>query len=279
MKESKKTILITIIVILLILLVTGIFIVSNKMTKNSEVNPNFTNQMANNLETNIINEDKTIDNKVTTSEENTLNNVEISNEEKTKIEQYIDILCNRPNCCRLPEFDNLANADKDWIYLHIDREKYEQYATEQEILENLQEVFGDKLKINIKNDQKNIPTDRFSGIPWAADEEGKCLLPIWGDTLIFLYTINDIKKENDQYAVNVIEYCDDLVDENPYERAVFSFRENAENKLIFRLNDEQDAKDSKVIDKVMQNKNEFSSYDITIKNDNNKLIVESVKKN
>lgn len=285
MKESKKSIFITIIIILLILLIISIFMLfkSNNI-ENNEVNPELTNKMADSIEANIIDENKTIDNvtadnKTTNSEDKASNNVAVSSEEKSKIKQYIDIICNRPNCCRLPEFNSITNADKDWIYLHVDREKYEQYATEQEILENLKEVFGNELKIDIKADQKNIPTDRFSGIPCAANEEGKYLLPIWGDTAEYLYTINNIKKENNRYIVNVIEYCADLVNENPYERAVFCFRENAENKLIFRLDNEQDAKDSKVIDKVMQNKNEFPSYDVVLKSDNGKLLVEKIAKN
>lgn len=285
MEKSKQNVYIIIIVVLLILLVASIFIIfKNNSVERDELNSELTNQMSDSLETNIVDEDTSaentaIDNQTTTSENKTSSSVKLSKEEQTKIEQYIDILCNRPNCCRLPEFNNIANADKDWIYLHVDREKYEQYATEQEILESIQDVFGKNISVDIKADQKNIPTDRFSGIPWPANEEGKCLLPIWGDTLVFLYTINDIKKENDKYVVNVIEYCDDLVDGDPYQRAVYSFRENAENKLIFKFEDQQDKKDSKVIEKVLQNKDKFPSFDVVLKNDNGKLIVESIKKN
>lgn len=275
MKESKNSIVVTIIIILLILLAVSIFMIfKNNNVNNEELSTGLTNEMISNEETNMITENVTDDDKTANS-----NNKELSQAEKNKIEEYIDIICNRPQIIRLKEFSGIANADKEWIYNHIDRNKYEQYATDTEIVDNLQDVFGKEINVDVKADQKNIPNDRFSCIPKYDENEGKYLLPAWGDTLTFSYIINDIKKENGDYIVNVIEYCEDMVDENPYEYAIFAFRENNKHKKIFDIDVEKSHEDNNVIEKVMQNKDEFPTYDITLKNDNNKLLVEKVEKN
>lgn len=206
----------------------------------------------------------------------------VTEEEKTKIEEYIDIICNRPQFVRLPEFKDINEADKEWIYANIDRGKYVFYATAEEIEENLKEIFGENLEINLKEDQKLIPQNKASFIPYYKKETEQYSLPAFDASYWGVYTINNIKKQNNDYIVNVIECFvgrdpdDDTGDEV---LAFFSYEEDKDKfKKIFYPGEYKDYKDVNLVKKIFEYKDEFSSFNIKlVKNESNNFYVKEIE--
>ena len=268
---KKNNFLIFIIVILVILLAVCLVIIykNNYLGTKSEVLSSGEN---------ITSEESLKENTAEVSNVAEENDVveEITDEERKEIEEYIDIIC---NCnVRLPEFTDIKNADKEWIYAHIDRDKYITYATEDEINENLQSILGDNLSINVKEDQKLL-SDTNSFIPRYEETAGKYFLPAFGLDRRVSYTINSVSKNNDSYIVNVVEYylTRDLEKNSDDYLAVCTYNDE-QNKLIKVFEREENQEEQEVIEKVLNRKDEFQSYNISLILRENKLYVERIEK-
>lgn len=281
MKESKNGVLIAIIIILLILLVASIFMIfkSNNFEQ-EEVSADLTNEMEireeanttieNETEENIIADNTIVKNEgITSSKIETSKNTELTNAEKNKIEQYIDIVCNRSKYYRLPEFTDINQADKVWLYGHINREKYPIDATENEIRNDLQELFGKDLIVNINKDIQNNQNNTVSNMP-ILYENNKYLLQAYGTDYIILYTINTIKKEKDYYIANVVEYCIQRdLEKNPDEDYIICAYSEKTGRNYNKIFDKSNATDEEVVNNVLKQKNKFQTYNIKITENNN----------
>lgn len=224
-------------------------------------------------------------NKITnlqTEENDSFKFSELEDEEKITIENYVNTICNRSRFLRIPEFENINNADREWIYSCLDRAKYITYATENEISENLKKLFGEELEIDINDDQNLISQNSISYIPKYDESAGKYFLPAFGMEYRILYTIDTIKKENDNYIVSVIEYCE----QRDYEKNSESYlaicacnEEEPRNwKKIFEKDKNLIGTDVEIIEKVLERKKEFQTYNITLIRKNENIYLKSIEK-
>lgn len=280
MNKSKNSIFITIIIILLILLVASIIIIfkSNNIEQ-EEVSAGLTNEITINEESNIVTENTLIEKEeITSSKTEAPVSSELTNSERKEIEEYVDLICNSPKYSMLVEFENINEADKDWIYSHIDQSQYKTYITEKQILNELRKIFSDKLEVNIKEDQKLISQNSATNIPKFV-EDNKYFLTPYGDTLNVIYVIDSIKKNKQEYIVDVVEYGVDIDNENSFEDnlAIYSYKENEWNKT-FNLEENQTGKESYIIDSILKSKSNYNMYQIIILQENNGLFVNKIKK-
>ena len=127
---------------------------------------------------------------------------ELSKEESTEIENYINEICNNYfSLGRLPQFNNINKADRNWIYGHLTF-KDDSYLTKQEIENELKNLFGNNLNINLENDKEKLESNNI----YYNIERGEYELLPYGSDMNIYYVINSIKKANQEYIVNVIEY-------------------------------------------------------------------------
>lgn len=179
---------------------------------------------------------------------------------------YINILCNRNVASRLPVFDNINKADKVWIYSHIDRDKYTFYISEKELEDNLRQLFGDSLVIDVKKDTSS--EDDIS-MPKFDEAEEKYMLPAFEFDYSYNYTISDIQKNNDEYTATLVEYVTGT-DYEKNETVIFRADEAGDFKEVFRekpVDSEEDSKkQKKEIEKtVLNRKNEFKIFKAIVK--------------
>ncbi len=209
----------------------------------------------------------------------------ITEEEKAEISEYIDEICNQFFTYTLPEFSGINNADRYWIYAHL-KVKNTGYGSEdnmftkEEIEEYLVNIFGDELQLDVEKDEPEFetiltPSETF-GVP------GKYSLLITGDLITVEYAIDYIKKEAGQYIVNVIEYTDsrDIMGSMDYNCAVYAYEEN-DNQMMKdwkRIFSSDGMNKEETESRVLNRKNEFRAFNITLaKDENEKLRVKEIK--
>ena len=194
---------------------------------------------------------------------------EITDEERQKIEEYITKVCD--GNVKIYEFNDINEANKEWIYSHYPSE--EDYnasgVSEEELVSTLKEVFGTNLELNVKKDTENADGDY---IPKYNSQTGKYEYSPYGDTIRTDYIIDTITKNDNGYIVRLVEYSvqRDLERNADYDYAVFRYNEISNEfwknwKKVFELKDETD---EEIKQKVLEQKDKFVSYNFVIqKND------------
>lgn len=207
----------------------------------------------------------------------------ITDEEEQEVRNYTDKICNQFYTYTLPEFSNINNADKFWIYGHLSfkGDGFEgSILTKEEVEEQLKNIFGDELEIDVKKDLPEVDpiltSSEVYGIP------DKYSLLITGDLILVRYIVSDIKKVDENYIVKVIEYTDSRdvqrnMDENT---AVYAYEEN-DNQYMKdwkRIFSSDGMSEQAVKDIVWSRQNEFRAFNITLKKDNmGNLCVKEIK--
>lgn len=198
---------------------------------------------------------------------------ELQDEEESEIRAYISAICNTNLGNRLPEFSNINDVYKPWIYAHITRDDSTFFMTENEIKENLKETFGDELILDVKKDTAEY--DDIS-MPSFDKENGDYILPAFGMDNKICYEVNSIQKSGNIYTVNVIEY-NVATDFNTNEQIISAYNKNDDNQKrteIFRVSEDESA--DKIEEEVMKQKDKFISFDITIENTGNQFILQKI---
>lgn len=300
MNESKSGIFIAIITILLILLAISIFMIfKNNNIEQEEVPAGITNQLSINDENNItiensLEENTKIKNETAASSKvETSNSAELTNAEKKDIEDYINKICNKGFNCKLPVFNDINKADKVWIYSQLYTEDETNFITKQQIVNQLNKLFGSNLKVNVdvdikENEEFVMPVhSEIYGI------SGKYALPVLGVDNITYYIIDKISKNNDTFIINVVEFNQwyDLAnDPSEKETIISSYNENNSDswkwKEVFRFDaskitssNNKQLPNVTLVSEVLKRKNEFCSYNITIeKNTEGLFNVKKVEK-
>lgn len=197
---------------------------------------------------------------------------ELQGEEESEIRAYTSTICNTNLGNRLPEFSNINDAYKPWIYAHITRDDSTFFMTENEIKENLKETFGDELILDVKKDTAEY--DDIS-MPSFDEENGDYTLPAFGMDNRICYEVNSIQKSDNVYTVNVIEY-NVATDFDTNEQIISAYNKNDDKKRteIFRVSEDESA--DKIKEEVMKQKNKFISFNITIENTDNQFILQKI---
>ena len=111
------------------------------------------------------------------------------------------------------------------------------------------------------------------------ESTGKYDFTPFGYDVEMLYTINNIKKENGNYIVNVIEYCKtrDMDRNADFDYAIYSNKGTTDNigNKIFEITNQTDEQIEK---EVLERKNQFNNYDITITKNNGKYYLDKIVK-
>ena len=203
----------------------------------------------------------------------------ISSEDKQEIEGYINKICNPLCVVKLEEFNDINEVSKKWIYSHL--ESTTTYVTEDEIKNQLKELFGNELIIDV---EKDIASSDDVVMPTYDKTAQKYTLPTYGMDNVPVYSIDSIKINNNEYVVNVIEYnemADLFESDNNHELIISTYDESIEKawkwKEVFRVN--QDTSEEEIKSKVLKRKDEFQSYNITLEKNDNNYIVKRITKN
>lgn len=288
--KSKSAILSFILVIIVFLVVVSFIFI--KVIQVEDV-VNVSNQ--NNLDSEI------------NKEENELskpNNNEVSDNDKQKITQYIDILCNDGFSRKISEFENINDADKYWIYGHLSpqNEEYSNenvwifpYSTKEELENELKDLFGPELVVNLEKDinENEDLLSNSKNINYNKEHKVYEFYPYGIDTSNY-YAINSIKKNNNEFIVNVVEYMETdnavtgrYIDTGKYYHLVYSTLngdnidgtspEIAKKEAIVSESKEDIRKwaDSE----VLKQKNQFKSFNIILmQNNDGKFYLKSIEK-
>lgn len=257
----------SIILIVLLIIITASIVVIKLKEKQIEQNVSVYNTTEGEVNT-IENTEK--ENNNSESSENDFINNEITTEERENIEEYIDTICNKIS--KIEEFNNINDANKSWIYSHL-LTNGKQYTkkdgnlclTENQIKEDLREIFGPELIVNVKKD-----TEFADGYLIPEYKDGNYeFLPV-GGLIQVDYAINSIKKENNQYIVNIIEYSMqmDLEAQNPdTDYAIFTYQKNSDKKWKKVFSIENYSEDA-IKNKVLEQKENFNEYKCILEKDN-----------
>lgn len=286
MKE-KNNLLIYIIIILLILLAVSIYMIfKSKNIEQENISAQLTNEIATNNENKVIGEIKKEENiQEENIQEENLKVEKLTDEEKTEIEEYINKTCNWMQM-PLTEFKNINEADKKWIYNclrpRVETSTYS-YSTKEEIEEDLRNLFGDELIFDVEKDIKQNPDAYW---PNYNPEDGKYDFPHFGTDMAIYYAINNIKKNNDNYTVNLVEYfrTDDLYEvysnnagdytvvynyQTGYDSDNHTGIFHIETSKLDNSNESHFIPDKVLNSEVLKRRDQFRSFDVTLKKDNN----------
>lgn len=163
----------------------------------------------------------------------------------------------------LPEFQDINDADDIWIWEAIKKniEKYE--VTFEEIEQTSKELFGE-------NFSKQFPKEGNRSFEYDEKNNFYLATEVNLDQMEDNFLILDIKKEQQEYEVDIIEYLEDY---------------SNEEKVIIRNTNEEEIgqvsiKDSetKIQDIVKENETRFNKKKLYFKTGNNKLIIQKIEK-
>lgn len=257
---KKNNILIFIIVILVILLAICLVIIykNNYLSTESEElssGENVTSKESSNE--NITETSNTVE------ESNEVE--EITDEERQKVEEYISKICD--GNVKIYEFDNINEANKEWIYSHYHGEGgySETGISKDELVNTLKEIFGTNLELNVEKDTENADGNY---IPKYNPETGKYMYSAYGDTIGTDYAIDTITKNDNRFIVRLVEYSvqRDMKRNPDYDRSVYRYKEISDKffqnwEKVFEKGNETK---EEIKQKVLEQKDKFVSYNFVI---------------
>lgn len=135
----------------------------------------------------------------TTSNNNTVNVKDIEN-----IENYISSIYMWKEITNeaLPSFDNVNNANELWIW-EVVKKNIENYEIDYwQIEAKSKEIFGDEFN-------KEFPKDGTSGLIYNNETDKYIATEVDLDEQEDTFLLSDIKKEKEQYIVEIIEFLED----------------------------------------------------------------------
>ena len=200
------------------------------------------------------------------------NNVTI--DEINKIEEYI----NKMYCWRevtgeaMPKFEDINNAPDIWIWEVVKKNLDEYEMTYEQIMEKAKELFG-------KNFAKEYPKEGTEYIQYDKETQKYYAIGMGLDEDEDLFLMNTIKKVQNGYEVEIIEYLEDYsnyneVIENMNEEEVNEEEidydihiKNTEGKIISTVRNTEN--ESKKLEIVKENIDQFTKKIITLENDEN----------
>lgn len=198
-------------------------------------------------------------------------------EEVQNIEQYISKIYMWKEVTNeaLPQFDDINNAEDLWTWEVIKKNLEEQEAEYKDIQNVLNNIFGNNIK-------KELPKEGNSSFIYD-EKSGKYISSgINLDNKQDKFLLNNIKKTNTGYAVEIIEYIEDHEQAENLEK----LEENSEYEIIIRnLQGTEIAKikntenQTNINEFIKSNSDQFSKKEINLKKDKEqKLYVEKIVK-
>lgn len=205
-----------------------------------------------------------------------INNSSVTANEVQDIEKYISKIYLWSEVCgeALPKFDDINNANDKWVWEAI-KQNLDKYTFTKEDVENEgKELFGDSFK-------KEFPKEG-AGFIFYDEETGLYSATGMGlDADDDSFFINKVKKTEDGYIVDIVEYLVDYSEEdygedvNNPNKEKHLYVKNLDNEIIETINE---GEESKIVEAVKNNIDKFSRKTLTIlKAQDGKLFLKSVK--
>lgn len=200
------------------------------------------------------------------------NNVNVSDVQEIETYIYKIYMWKEITEDALPKFDNINNAPDLWVWEVIKKNLEEFDVTYNQIEEKSKEIFGNKLK-------KQFPKEGYEFLQYD-ENTGKYITTGMGlDMQEDLFLIKEIKKYNNKYEVEIIEYLEDYENaldvEDIYEEYDIYIR-NLNQEIISTIKSTES--ETKKIEIVKENIDKFTTKVICLKiGFDGNLYIESVK--
>lgn len=200
------------------------------------------------------------------------NNIKISDVQEIETYIYKIYMWQEVTEHALPTFENINNASDLWVWEVIKKNLEEFEVTYNQIQEKAKEIFGNKF-------EKNFPEEGYEFLQYDKTSGRYFTTGMGLDMQDDLFLIKQIKKDKDQYQVEIVEYLEDYenslgVDEQNDEYDIYI--KNLKQEIIATIKNTES--ETKKIEVVKENIDKFSTKTINLKKDSNeKIYVESVK--
>lgn len=166
----------------------------------------------------------------------------------------------------LPVFDDINNADDLWIWEVVKKNSEEYEMSYDEIKEKALEVFG-------KDFKKDFPKEGTTEFVYERESDMYVATEVDLDLKEDTFLLNDIKKNNNGYTVEIVEYLEDYSQEDSI------VVKNTQEDEIRKVSSTESETQMQEI--VKNNIDRFSKKKVYLKKDENNLFVikvEEVKK-
>lgn len=193
----------------------------------------------------------------------------ISIQEIEQIENYIKQIYMWKEITKeaLPKFENINQAEEEWIWEVIKKNLESETTNYEQIQEKAKELFGKDFikefpKEGTEKLKYNEQTNEYEATREMPDEE------------IDLFLLNNIKKENDSYRVEIIEYLEDYSPMLEEDAKNYVIIKNTNGEEIGRIGETKEVEDETEL--VKRNIEKFTKKTIILKKENESFFVEKV---
>lgn len=162
----------------------------------------------------------------------------------------------------LPVFDDINNADDLWIWEVVKKNSEEYEMSYDEIKEKAIEVFG-------KDFKKEFPKEGTTEFVYEPESDMYVATEVDLDLKEDTFLLNDIKKNNNGYTVEIIEYLEDYSQEDSI------VVENIQEEEIQKVSSTESETQMQEI--VKNNIDRFSKKKVYLKKEENNLFVTKVE--
>lgn len=196
-------------------------------------------------------------------------NNQVSVQEVEKIETYITkiYMWKEVTGEALPTFENINDARDMWVWEAVKKNLENYELTYDEIQDKAIELFGQDFtkefpKEGTENFTYDKETNKYYATGMGLDQEEDCFL------------LNEIRKTENGYEVEIVEYLEDYSQETVETNGIVSISiKNLNDKEIAKVQEEQESSSKDI---VKENIDEFTKKIVTLKQEGDSLYVQKV---
>ncbi len=196
-------------------------------------------------------------------------NNQVSVQDVEKIETYITkiYMWKEVTGEALPTFENINDASDMWVWEAVKKNLENYELTYDEIQDKARELFGQDFtkefpKEGTENFTYDKETNKYYATGMGLDQEEDCFL------------LNEIRKTENGYEVEIVEYLEDYSQETVETNGIVSISiKNLNDKEIAKVQEEQESSSKDI---VKENIDEFTKKIVTLKQEGDNLYVQKV---
>ena len=196
-------------------------------------------------------------------------NNQVSVQDVEKIETYITKIYMWKEVIgeALPTFENINDASDMWVWEAVKKNLENYELTYDEIQDKARELFGQDFtkefpKEGTENFTYEKETNKYYATGMGLDQEEDCFL------------LNEIKKTENGYEVEIVEYLEDYSQETvETDESVSIAIKNLNDEEIAKVQEEQESSSKDI---VKENIDEFTKKIVTLKQEGDNLYVQKV---
>lgn len=167
----------------------------------------------------------------------------------------------------LPTFENINEASDMWTWEVVKKNLEDYELSYEQIQEKAKELFGPDFtkefpREGTENFTYDAETDKYYATGMGLDQEEDCFL------------LNEIRKTENGYEVEIVEYLEDYSQETVETNGIVSISiKNLNDKEIAKVQEEQESSSKDI---VKENIDEFTKKIVTLKQEGDNLYVQKV---